>query len=416
LKDLDAKIEWAKANGLYVILDMHQDLWGLGVPGAWGAPEWTLIDKTPEHIKGKKVWSEAYFTSPLVQTAFDNFWANKPGPDGIGIQDRFALVWKHLAERYADDPTVIGYDLLNEPSAGSPVRQAFMAMTMNMLPKLLVEKPEQLKTDPVELAETVMAFAESDIELYKEWIAGGDSFIEELDRERITPMHQRVGSAIREVDPHHILFTSTTICSNFGLRNGIQRIVDKDGSPDPLQAFSPHIYDDDIERIEFTFGRLVETSQKLGIPLLIGEWGNLTNSDRIFQQDPTKPTEQLVQLFDAAHAGDTYWYYMDNLDEQPYFKSILQRPYPRSVSGEIEHYSFDPDTGEFVCEWIEHPTAAKENQFYLPPVWYEEGLRCEVIPTAPTLLDDKPGLLSIPTAGQSSLKRKLIVTPKKQTQ
>ena len=414
LQDVDQKIEWARESGLHVILDMHQDLWGLGVPGGRGAPRWALVDPTPNHVEGQSVWSEAYFTSPLVQTAFDNFWNNQPGPDGIGIQARFALMWKHLAGRYAANTTVIGYDLLNEPFAGSPVRGVFESMTFQLLPKMMASEPASLSLDPNELGRRVMEFVKSDTNLYEEWLEAGDSAIEKLDRERISPMYQRVARAIREVDPHHILFTSTTICSNFGLKNGIQRITDEKGNPDLLQAFSPHIYDDDVDRIELTFNRLVDTSERLDIPLLVGEWGNLTNSDHIFQDDPIAPTQRLVHLFDAVQASDTYWYYMENLDKQPYFGTLLQRPFPTTVSGILKSYSFDPEQRSFRCIWSEDPSRGRENRFYLPPTCFPNGVQFEVSPPCvKNATVDESGRLHLPVVGDSIIRRTLEVFSKK---
>src|SRR5690625_7014008 len=95
---------------------MHQDLFS--VKYGDGAPEWATLDEDLPHVTGD-VWSDAYLMSPAVQTAFDNFWNNTPAEDGVGIQDRFAQLWKHIAERYADNRTVIGYDILNEPFIGS---------------------------------------------------------------------------------------------------------------------------------------------------------------------------------------------------------------------------------------------------------------------------------------------------------
>ncbi len=43
LRRIDKRIAWAKANGLYVLVDMHQDLWG-EKPGGDGAPVWATLD------------------------------------------------------------------------------------------------------------------------------------------------------------------------------------------------------------------------------------------------------------------------------------------------------------------------------------------------------------------------------------
>jgi endoglycosylceramidase len=52
-----------------------------------------------------------------VIRAFDNFWNYEEHPE---LQDHYAAMWAHVAERFRDHPAVIGYDLMNEPWQGSP--------------------------------------------------------------------------------------------------------------------------------------------------------------------------------------------------------------------------------------------------------------------------------------------------------
>lgn len=51
--------------------------------------------------------------------AYENFLANAPGMDGVGLRDRFAAMWGHVASRFANHPGIMGYDVLNEPWPGS---------------------------------------------------------------------------------------------------------------------------------------------------------------------------------------------------------------------------------------------------------------------------------------------------------
>lgn len=74
-------------RGLYVILDMHQDLYGQKFDN--GAPLWATLDEGEPHVTGD-IWSDAYLLSPAVQTAFDNFWKNKKVPGGTGLQNHYA--------------------------------------------------------------------------------------------------------------------------------------------------------------------------------------------------------------------------------------------------------------------------------------------------------------------------------------
>ena len=142
LKQVDQQIAHAKANGIYIFLDMHQDLFGVKT-GYDGAPAWATLDEGLSKGQGSELWQDAYFTSPAVHKAFDNFYANKPGPDGVGIQDRFALAWQHVAQRYAGDSTVIGYDLLNEPYPGGVMRALPIIVATKMAP-LLAKKGDPM--------------------------------------------------------------------------------------------------------------------------------------------------------------------------------------------------------------------------------------------------------------------------------
>ncbi|HEY2438543.1 MAG TPA: cellulase family glycosylhydrolase, partial [Solirubrobacteraceae bacterium] len=60
-----------------------------------------------------------YVGMPALQHAFDHFWADSPGPGGIGLQQRYAAAWAHVARWFAGNPHVLGYELMNEPWPGT---------------------------------------------------------------------------------------------------------------------------------------------------------------------------------------------------------------------------------------------------------------------------------------------------------
>ncbi|HEV3129313.1 MAG TPA: cellulase family glycosylhydrolase, partial [Solirubrobacteraceae bacterium] len=47
------------------------------------------------------------------------FWANSPGPGGVGLQDRYAAAWRDVAARFAGNRNVLGYEVMNEPWPGT---------------------------------------------------------------------------------------------------------------------------------------------------------------------------------------------------------------------------------------------------------------------------------------------------------
>src|SRR5215204_1737473 len=78
---LDDVIGWCQKEGLYVILDMHAAPGGQtgdNIDDSWGYP---FLFESPDS------------------------------------QDLLVNIWRKIAARYRDEPTVIGFDLLNEPIA-----------------------------------------------------------------------------------------------------------------------------------------------------------------------------------------------------------------------------------------------------------------------------------------------------------
>ncbi|MCP4310210.1 MAG: cellulase family glycosylhydrolase [Bacteroidetes bacterium] len=100
---VDGRIRWASENRIYVMPDMHPDLYP--VQFSDGAPDWATLTDGQPHQTGV-VWSDAYLISSAVQTAFGNFRKNTSASDGIGIQDHYANLWRTIAERYADEPGI----------------------------------------------------------------------------------------------------------------------------------------------------------------------------------------------------------------------------------------------------------------------------------------------------------------------
>ena len=80
----DSLLAWCKANRLYLILDMH------AAPGGQGN-DLPISDRNP---------------------AWPSLWENPSNQDTLNV------IWQHLATRYANEPWIGGYDLMNEPNWG----------------------------------------------------------------------------------------------------------------------------------------------------------------------------------------------------------------------------------------------------------------------------------------------------------
>lgn len=375
LKEIDQRIAWAADNDIFVVLDMHQDLFS--VKYSDGAPEWATLDDGKPHTTGE-VWSDAYVLSEAVQTSFDNFWLNKPAADGIGIQDHYASLWKHIAERYADNKTVIGYDIMNEPFPGSSgVRStmillgAYGQLHYKLTGEVLTE--EQLGAmwaDEEQRMEALNVI--STTENYDFVISQLTDLVKEFESKNLQKMYQKVSNAIREVDTDHILFLEHSYYGNTGVASSIERVTLADGSPDPNVAYAPHGYDLVVdtkaaalasnERVKYIFDQMMTKGQQLKMPVWVGEWGAYyDNSESVI---PTAINS--MNLIEEHLFGNAYWSYSNELDQMEFFKKVLLRPYPAYTNGKLISYRNDFENGSFSMAWEESNTDNAATVVYIP--------------------------------------------------
>jgi len=104
-------------HGIVSMLDFHQDLYNERFQGE-GWPDWAVQDDGLPAAP-QAAFPGNYLLMPALQRTFDHFFANDPGPGGVGMQDRYAAAWRHVAQRFHDVPGVMGYELLNEPWPGT---------------------------------------------------------------------------------------------------------------------------------------------------------------------------------------------------------------------------------------------------------------------------------------------------------
>lgn len=425
LQGIDLRIQWAKENNLYVLLDMHQDLYS--VLYSDGAPEWATISGDFEFEKGAAVWSDAYFTSKAVQTAWDNFWANTPAEDGMGIQDHYAKAWQHVAKRYANEPMVVGFDIMNEPFLGSEAAEIF--------PKMLSKGAEIIADIPTLGSPSVEELAYkwtthegrfeilqilSDINLYQQVVDAPAEIYQQFEKTKLLDMYQRVAREIRQVNKNHILFLGTTMGSNMGVYSGLRPLVEKDGERDPLQAYAPHGYDlvtdtkfvasPNFERIQFIFDRHNETAQKLNMPVLVGEWGaygHYTNT--------LAAAQNVTRQFEKNMFGDTYWHFDAGMEKYDFFPAI-SRPYAVRIAGTLKHQEYDYDNKFFKCEWTEDKNISAPTVIYIPENFALEHAKIDVDPQGGSfeikpIIGGKAVQLFVPVTGESP-ERSIIINHK----
>ncbi|NUW46066.1 glycoside hydrolase family 5 protein [Nonomuraea rhodomycinica] len=320
-----ARISWAvrtaAEHGLRTVIDMHQDAWGKGVAAAPGT---TCDDGVPMHgWDGAPTWADRFdgaprceFTgrdiSPAVARAFTNFYQDRDG-----IQTRLVAAWGMLAERFANEPMVAGYDLLNEPGFG--------------------EAP------PITSGVLLGRYYDRAIKAIRAGERRGFGF------------------------PHLVFFEPSVLWSGLGFEVS----VPKDFTDDRLLVFAPHLYNESITidqgtgltvtSIERGFDLASRAAAYYGAGLWSGEWG-------WFGDPASAPIATYTDQEDRHRIGGAFWVWKQScgdahagagaetggnlmiedcatgkdLPPPPEYVAELSRPYPRSAPGRLTRLTSGP--------------------------------------------------------------------------
>nr|BAB17317.1 C9 endoglycoceramidase [Rhodococcus sp. C9] len=328
LDRVEQRVGWYAERGYKVMLDMHQDLYsGAITPDGKtgnGAPAWaTYMDGLP--VNERDSW-ELYYIEPGVIRAFDNFW-NTTGKHPE-LVDHYVNAWKAVADRFADNETVVAYDLMNEPWGGSLQGPAFEAGPL-------------------------------------------------------TSMYQRTTDAIRQVDQDSwVCVAPQAVGVNQGIPSALGTIADPRQGARRI-AYCPHLYplpldlgdgysgfsktltDATIETWRTSIEHVADTVLE-GAPVILGEFG----------LDTTLPGAQdyLDRVYTVARdmgAGVSYWS-SDRGPWGPYLEDGTQtilvdtvnKPYPRAVAGMPVRWSSTSDRLDLT--YRNDPAVTAPTEIYLP--------------------------------------------------
>jgi len=380
------QIGWFHDAGVSVLVDVHQDVYARKFC-CDGAPEWAIRDDgLPFELQS--LWSFNYF-QPAVTRAFDNFWdADGPHAD---LQQHYADMLRHVAQRMRDVPGVIGYDVMNEPYPGSDF-------------------------DPLEAAARV---SKED---------GGTSRI--FDETKFAPFYDRMIAAIREGDPDRWIFFEPRFgAAANGSPSWLPALRDT-RSGEPRLAYAPHLYsviaeanldyaetDVTVERWEAE--RKTDMERHL-VPLVLGEWGFSWST-----VDANRYAEDILSMSDRMRAGWAYWSYgpgdagswslYDGTGADNPQADIVVRPYPRRVAGVPQAWAYEPNTRIFTLDVDDAPGVSGATEIVVPARHYPTGFVITVNPDADgtwdSVFDDARGVLSL-TLAASSTTHHVVIAPK----
>jgi endoglycosylceramidase len=322
-------VDWAAAYNLYVVLDMHQDAYGVAVDtpldttcpagthpnNGWdGAPAWaTITDGESTCTQGERE------LAPAVTHAWQNFFE-----DAQGVQTHLVRTWGRLARDFAKDSTIAGFDLLNEPGFGV--------------------NPFGGTTTTTDLG----AF-------YRRAIAA-------------VRAGERKGGGFS-----HIAFWEPSVLWSAGASRAVP---DPGFTKDRNLVFAPHIYSESLssESIRDGFRAAASVAARHGVTFWSGEWG-------FFPGEPSEAAGQ-IERYAAAEdrygVGGAWWSWKQACGDphvvsrpggepaavspslnryacpeqvvspiDPAFGDVLSRPVPRSVPGTVTALTSDGRTGAF---------------------------------------------------------------------
>lgn len=328
---LDSCLVWAKEDGIYILLDMHQDLYSQKYNGD-GAPDWACLDEGKPNTVAGGSWDDAYFTSPAIQTSFDSFWENKKAFDSVGVQDHLVNVWKTVAARYANNPLVVGYDLMNEPFIGSGINQVQQTYFKILLDTLQRNKSYHISNEQALMqlwmspdGRAKMMKMMDDTILFKRMMDATEPIYAAFEEKYLQPFYEKAFAAIHQVDTNHLLFLEPSVSANIGVKSYLKNTFGK------YMVYAPHTYDIvtdtkdqaafSIPRLKLILGRHQQKREQLNVPMVMGEWGAFYDADSTIIPE----AKFILHTMDSIQCGNMYWAYQKDLRNRSYFRVLYKQ-------------------------------------------------------------------------------------------
>jgi endoglycosylceramidase len=328
LDALADRMSWAREAGIYVILDMHQDVYGEGfaIGGGDGAPRWTCDEKNYKSFKPVAGgWYFNYLTAE-VTACYDHLWQTP------ALQQKYIDAWVHVAERLKGyEDIILGFDPMNEPYWGSYPLGSF----------------------------------EADL---------------------LQPFYEKLIVAVRAAQPKWIGFVEPASSRNLGIPTGLIPFKATN------LVYSPHSYDRDAESgkgfdaahraaVAQNAHDLGEEAKTLGAPLWIGEFGGTATSPGIADYMDAE-----LEAFGTVAASSCYYDYgkgpgynviNNDLSEKTTLVNALVRPWPERVAGTPVDYAFDQGSKVFNFHYRPDPTIAAPTEISVPERVYPSDYQVE---------------------------------------
>lgn len=378
LNVLDEFAARCEKQGIFIMLDMHQDLFSHRFHGD-GAPEWAV-----EYIKKAKppfaVWAEGYFYMSSVQTAFCDFWSN-----AFNMQDDFFRCWEVFSEALSNRKNVIAYDYFNEPYPHENGRKLFLSFLSEVLnlaygKRINFEKYFKNTNEHLAFIKTV-AKAASIIRTPKR-------FDKAMDKTENISEFSDIGKSLekytRNFNNRYYEPFFKRACNDIGKdclnafehnyysNLGIPFYIDTRNIEENC-VYSPHAYDIFVDsplydkycsnsRIISIINTIRDNQLNMNVPVIFGEWGANGKGD-IFENH----LSCIMELFEKYQWSSTYWGFDFKNKE---LERVFNRPYPSAVCGNIIRINTDYEERTFELVWRQETACSVNdtvcNEIYIP--------------------------------------------------
>ncbi len=286
------------AHRIFVLLDFHQDGFAPMFNGN-GLPNWFAItDGLPNPPDA--VFPLYYIQNPAMQRAFEHFWADDPGPNGARLQDYYHQGVDAVVARFASNPWVIGYDLMNEPWPGA------------------------------------------------DWSTCAQPGCPAIEAERLHPFHDKIGAPVLARSSHQLVFGEPFVLFNFGLAQ-----TSLPGTA-PRSGLSFHAYAANLAGELGVLANGVAAATRDGAPALVTEFG-ATIDPVVLTRLASQMDGQMLPWLDWAYNESIIARRLDpagpdNLRSVEAFAALV-RPYPLATAGTPTSLGFDVDTRVFTMTY-----------------------------------------------------------------
>jgi hypothetical protein len=313
----------------------------LGKLGGWPGynVDYNYLERIDGLVRmGKELGIATFFKLTTYDVEFDSqkwdeLWYNRNN-----AHEKITAAWKLIWKRYRNEPSVLGYDLINEPHKG--LVESYEQCERDYLVPLyrrLIDELHKISRDKWALYQPLIKFAED----RKEGFSPFADWHIPLNRDRI--------------------------------------------------IYSPHIYEGDSNKLKTRLDTYQKEAALSNAKIMIGEWGrhfakstdcNLTEQLdllKLYIHTNKELDARMLGTIKAWFCGTRQWYGKERNYSWAIFKDAKQvglverkfiidgtaRPRPLAIAGQIKNFSYDYTTRKFQMAFVPAENVSP-SELYIP--------------------------------------------------